>query len=139
MISQIEAGKADLVKEAEQKIISLVLAIAKKVIREEVKQDQDIVINLVRDGIRRITEREKLLIRINKDEVENLIEHRDMLLACADGIKSIEFQEDGRVEAGGCIIETPVGTVDVRLDIQVGVIEEAFNGLFKEESGSAQK
>ena len=125
-----------VVRNAEEKIIELIIEIAKKIIRQEVKQDKSIVVKLVEEGIKRITEREKLIIRINKDDLENLKDNRELLLSCADGIKSIEFQEDGRVGNGGCIIETVVGTVDVRLESQIGVVAKAFNDMLKEDIGT---
>ncbi len=136
LIAGVEKNNRELVEKSEPGIIKLVLDIARKVIQTEVKQDKSIVLKLVEEGIKSITERERLKIRVNLEDIENLMENREILLACADGIKSIEFQKDARVGVGGCIIETPAGTVDARLDTQLEVVARAFDDMLKEAGGN---
>jgi flagellar assembly protein FliH len=51
------------------------------------------------------------------------------LSAYADSVKEIVIEADGKVERGGCIIESELGNIDARISTQFALIEEALLGL----------
>jgi flagellar biosynthesis/type III secretory pathway protein FliH len=46
------------------------------------------------------------------------------------------LEEDGRVEAGGCIVDSASGAVDARLSVQIEKIREVFLKCWEEGIGS---
>ena len=61
------------------------------------------------------------------DFVVNVLkEHEKDLLTVIDQTQSISVKEDEEIPAGGCIVETELGTVDARLETQLRAIKKAL-------------
>jgi flagellar assembly protein FliH len=107
-------------------MLELVLEVARKVVREELKLQPAHVLAIVRDALRRVQGVGRLRIRANPLDVDLLRQNRPLLLQVVEGIESIEIVEDRRVDQGGCVIETEQGVYDARIRTQLGEIERAL-------------
>jgi flagellar assembly protein FliH len=72
----------------------------------------------VREVIRQSKERSKLVVRVAPADFEALSTRRTELV---DGLNvgQVELVADDLVELGGCVLETPSGSLDGRLEIQL--------------------
>jgi flagellar assembly protein FliH len=72
----------------------------------------------VREVIRQSKERSKLVVRVAPADFEALSSRRAELV---DGLNvgQVELVADDLVELGGCVLETPSGSLDGRLEIQL--------------------
>lgn len=110
----------------ETPMLELVMEIARKVIREELRMHPDHILALIRDALRRIKGFGAVRIFVNPADLDRVRQHRASLLSVLDGIDQLEILEDRRVEAGSCRIETEQGTYDARLSTQLELIENAL-------------
>lgn len=124
LISQIEEHRKNIYREIESEIVEMSLAIAKKIVYMVADRDHETVLRIVREAIKRTTERETLRIRVNPEDFEVINSDRINLLKCMDGIKNIIIEKDDSIQRGGCLIETHHGDIDGRIDTQINVIEE---------------
>ncbi len=115
-----------IIKDAEAEILRLSLKVAEQVIKSEVSLHRDVTLNIVSDAISRVSDREQVIIRVNRDDVDNVKKYKDRIGSVVDGIKSLSIVEDASVEPGGCVIETNLGYVDARISTKLTAIEEAF-------------
>ena len=112
-------------------IVMLSLAIAKRIVAREIAMDEGAVLARSREAIRKIIGVEKIKIHVNPADEEYIREHRSELSAYADSVKEIAIEADGKVERGGCIIESELGNIDARVSTQFELIEEAFMSFGK--------
>lgn len=110
----------------ETPILELVMEIARKVIREELRTHPDHIIALIRDALRRIKGFGTVRVWVNPADLERVRQNRVSLLGVLDGVENLEIVEDRRVEAGSCRIETEQGTYDARICTQLEMIEGAL-------------
>jgi flagellar assembly protein FliH len=115
-----------IIKDAENEILRLALKVAEQVIKSEVSLHRDVSLNIVSDAISRVSDREQVIIRVNREDLDNIKKYKDRIGSIVDGIKSLSIVEDSGVEAGGCVIETNLGYVDARISTKIAAIEEAF-------------
>jgi flagellar assembly protein FliH len=73
----------------------------------------------VRGGLRRLIEREHVVVMVHPDDLETLRSSVDSLKAQLGGIGSMEVQAERRVGRGGAIVRTTSGEVDGRLETQL--------------------
>lgn len=80
---------------------------------------------VVREVIRQCKDRTKLVIRVSPKDVEMLVSACTKL---TEGLNAshVEIVGDDLVENGGCVLETPSGTLDGRLDIQLQYLRDAL-------------
>ncbi|MBN3033601.1 MAG: hypothetical protein JW873_05845 [Candidatus Saganbacteria bacterium] len=123
-----------IVRDAENEILRLSLKIAEQIIRSEVSLHRDVSLNIVSEAIGRVSDREQIIVRVNRDDAEYLKRYKDRLAGMLDGVKSFSILEDSNVEPGGCVIETNLGFVDARISTKLKAIEEALQKVAPEET-----
>lgn len=125
-LNQAVIERKKIIKDGESEILRLALKVAEQIIRSEVSLHRDVSLNIVSDAISRVNDREQVIIRVNREDLENIKKYKDRIGSVVDGIKSLSIIEDSTVEPGGCIIETNLGYVDARISTKIAAIEEAF-------------
>lgn len=80
--------------------------------------ERDGVVAVVRELLDRASSSTKLLIRVSPQDYEILSSQRAKLLSGFE-TSQVEIISDDRVVLGGCLLETPSGNLDGRLEIQL--------------------
>jgi flagellar assembly protein FliH len=80
--------------------------------------DRDGIIAAVREAVRRARDRSRLIVRVSPADFDLIRDNRVKILEGLDAGR-VEIAADDRVELGGCLLETPSGTLDSRLEVQV--------------------
>lgn len=118
ILAQALGLEVEIQNQLEQELVKLALAIAKKVVGELAVEKEQLVLHTAKRALERVQGELEVTVRVNLEDLELLQRERATLLAQADGIREIKFLEDPRVERGGCLIETNLGTIDARLKTQ---------------------
>lgn len=132
-LNQAIKERKKIIKDAEGEILRLALKIAEQIIRSEVSMHRDVSLNIVSEAIGRVSDREQIIVRVNREDAEYLKRYKDRLAGMLDGVKSFSIIEDANIEAGGCVIETNLGFVDARIATKLQSIEEALVKVSAEE------
>jgi len=125
-LNQAVIERKKIIKDAENEVLRLALKVAEQIIKSEVSLHRDVSLNIVSDAISRVSDREQVIIKVNREDLENVKKYKDRIGSIVDGIKSLSIVEDNAVEPGGCVIETNLGYVDARISTKLAAIEEAF-------------
>jgi flagellar assembly protein FliH len=113
------AGQEELARQLEHQLAKLALAIAEKIVGELAQEKEELVLHVAKRAMEKVRGESQVTIRVNLEDLRLLQAERAALLAGADGIKTVNIVEDPRVERGGCVIETNLGTIDARLKTQL--------------------
>lgn len=116
----------DIIKSSEKMMTEMILMIARKVIKDEIVERREVVINNIKESIKRIKDRDRIDIRVNFADLDMTTAHKDELIKMMESLKKVNIYEDSRVDRGGCVIETDVGSIDARISTQLDTIEEAI-------------
>ena len=116
----------DLIRSSEKLMTEMILMISRKVIKDEIVERREVVINNIKEAIKRVKDRDRIDIRVNFADLDMTTAHKDELIKMMESLKKVNIYEDSRVERGGCIIETDVGAIDARISTQLDAIEEAI-------------
>ncbi len=124
-VSQITALRGKLRKEAEQDVVQLSLAIAKRVLRRELSVDPEALVGLVRTAFERIEMREVHRVRVRPADAPAVTE----FLARLGGTQKVEVSPDVGLDAGAILVESARGQLDTSLETQLTEIERGFTDL----------
>jgi flagellar assembly protein FliH len=116
----------DIIKSSEKMMTEMILMIARKVIKDEIVERREVVVNNIKESIKRVRDRDRIDIRVNFADLDMTTAHKDELIKMMESLKKVNIYEDNRVDRGGCIIETDVGAIDARISTQLDTIEEAI-------------
>lgn len=126
VVDQITNEWANVWLQQEGEMVAFVLDIAKKVIKTELSQNQDVVIEIIKNCLKRVTDKENVRIRVSVSDAPHVKEMRDEILSVIDGLRHLEIIDDRRIGDGGCVIETNAGTIDARISTQISEIERTL-------------
>lgn len=115
-----------LLTEAKQKILDLVIQISRKVTFDAVAIDPEATLAMISSVIDTLIDRSRLKIKVNPDHLPIVEQNIERFMVGSATIKEISIEPDPRVRYGGCLIETPTGDIDARLESQFEVIEETI-------------
>jgi len=124
-----------IIKDAEAEILRLALKAAEQIIRSEVSLHRDVCLNIVSEAINRVSDREQVIVKVNREDAEYIKKYKDRLAGIVDGVKSFSVLEDSGIEPGGCVIETNLGYVDARIGTKLAALEEALKKVSSQEEG----
>jgi len=115
-----------MILEAEPEIARLAVAVARRIVRREVSTDHEVVVSVVREALARVGGEETVAVRVNPAEVAVVHEARPALERQFGDIGSLAVEEDSSISPGGCVVTTPRGSVDARVESQLRKVEEAL-------------
>ncbi len=125
-ISNAVNQRANMLDEAREKILELVMQISKKVTFDAIEVDPKKTALMINRVIDTLIDRSRIIIKVNPSHLPIIEQNIDQFLKNSTSIKELKIEADPRVQYGGCFIETPTGDIDARLESQFEVIEEVL-------------
>ncbi|HNL70625.1 MAG TPA: flagellar assembly protein FliH, partial [Leptospiraceae bacterium] len=126
IVGQAIDVREEIIAASEKQMVDMILMVARKVIKDEVAERKEVVLNNIREALKRIKDRDRVDIRVNFADLELTTAHKDELIKMMESLRKVNIYEDSRIDRGGCIIETDVGSIDARISTQLKEIEEAI-------------
>ncbi|MFZ7944699.1 FliH/SctL family protein [Neobacillus sp. 19] len=118
--------KQVVIQEAEPFVIELSLEIARKILQQELQQNQEALLPMIKQVLSSVYESSSLTINVSPVDFAFVQKQREQLLSVVDGKIEIKIVPDYSVKHGGCIIHTSSGSVDARIDVQLSEIKKAL-------------
>lgn len=132
LLEGAQAEKDAYFSDREALMVELVARVSAKILAREADTRPDHILHLLRQAVRRLADRSKLLVYLNPSDLEKVTAARaDGLLTLA-GVKQVEFLADDGMVQGGVRIRSGNQTLDATLDAQLsevvrGLLEEAYH------------
>lgn len=126
MAKKIPLIRQDIIEKSEEQILKLAIAIAEKILNQEVATRKEIILDVLKGALKNVSETEGMKIRLNPLDFRYMMEVKKDFLQSFDGVRNIIFEEDSSIRRGGAVIETMFGEVDARLDSQLKEIKTAL-------------
>lgn len=112
---------------SEKQIINLVLSMVRKIVKRLTQEENDMVINNTKAALELIRGAMKVYIRVNPDDYDYTMKHKEELINMIEGMPEVKFFEDPSIGKGGVYIETDIGEVDATIASQLEEIENKLN------------
>lgn len=116
--SEASSEKLRIIEAAEEEIVELSSAIARKVVNQELATDRSIVINLAKEAIKRLEDKEKIIIYCNPADIDLIKKHRPEFMELVDTEDTLHILPDEILAQGECRLESKSEIADTDLDCQ---------------------
>lgn len=108
-------------------ILGVSIEIAKKIIKKEVSESPDVLINTVLEVLKGLSKEEaKVMLRVNPAQVDVLKQSVPEILNLTGLDAKVMVLADDNVSEGGCLVTTTNGVVDAAIETQLLVVSEAL-------------
>jgi flagellar assembly protein FliH len=124
-IEAFAAERKEYLRGVEAEAVKLALAIARKILHRETQMDPMLLRAVVRSAMDRLEETSKVVLRIPSTEAAGW----EMVFAEMPVQERPTVMADSRMPAGGCLIESQMGSIELSVDAQLAEIERGFFDL----------
>lgn len=129
-VRQLDEIRNEIYRYSEKEVVSLAMGIATKIVRHEVAINKNVILNVLKQALKKTVDYDKIKIRVNPSDLQFLKTQNHQFSLLTDNMESIVFEEDEAILTGGCLIQTNSGDIDARIDKQLEAVEEAFESEF---------
>lgn len=131
VLEQAYAENKRIIGEAEPFLIELAAAIAEKIIGRQLELEPDWVTDMVKRSLKRYTDKGSIALCVAPVQFALLQGAREELSHAIDAQADLQIFPDMSVGENGCVIKTPFGTIDARVDTQLAEIKRALIDVAK--------
>lgn len=129
-IADFVSSKKEVFEYIAPDILEISVDIARKIIKREVEQNPQVILDSIVDVMRTLSKEEpRITVKLNPLQVD-LVKTELPEYISSIGIEAkINVVGDDSIAEGGCILNTNNGIVDASLDTQLEIIKEALKGM----------
>lgn len=120
--SEVAGLRAKIRRETESDIVTLAIAIARRVLRRELAVDPEAVQGIVKAALEKVQTKEICLVRVHPEFVPQVRAFFERSGVAA----SLDISADPSLQPGGLVIETKRGNLDASVETQLKEIERGF-------------
>lgn len=124
-IQEVAGARSRYRHEAEQDVVRLATAIARRILHRDLAVDPGALLGLVKSAFEKLDAREVQRVRVHPDHTSIVKDYLDRIGAP----QRIEVQADASLELGGAAVETARGMLDASIGTQLEEIERGFADL----------
>jgi flagellar assembly protein FliH len=130
VIQELASLRKRLRAEAEEDMVKLAVAIARRVIHRELATDPEAILGIVIAAFHKLSARETHRLRISPADAAVIQEHR-VQLSLPPGL---DISSDTSLVPGSVVFETSRGELDASVDTQLAEIERGFTDVLRRRS-----
>lgn len=124
--------KADIIRQSEPFLLSLSVKIAEKVVKQELQQNDEQLLHIVKQALRHIEESEDVVLQVALEDYPFLLPFLEELKTYVRAGSELKLIPVIHLAKGGCMIHTSNGSYDVTIDSQLNEIKKQLLAYFEE-------
>jgi flagellar assembly protein FliH len=130
----ISGLQAQMLAELEEDAVEMAIRLAEQILAGVISVEPERVLDVGRNALRHLSERRRVTLVVNPDDLELVSECVDQLQSELGGIEHLGVQSDRRIGRGGAIARTDSGEIDSGLDAQLSRAREIVAAALARES-----
>jgi len=130
LFDEMSTLKQEVLKQHEKEILDLTFAIAEKIVHRVTRFNEGGVKEAVFNALSLAIEKSKIVLNVNPEDYDYIEELRPDLCKKYKELKSIIVGSDPSITRGGCLLETPYGDIDARIETQLEKIYQCLTDSF---------
>ena len=135
ILNELSLIKKQIPRQHEKQVLNLIFTVAKKIIHKEIALDNSIIGKIVLDAFMQTSEKNKVILRLNPEDVDYIEKFQTQLFGEHRDLKSISITSDPSITRGGCFLETSYGDIDANVETQLEKVYQNLANAF-DEAGS---
>ena len=115
----------------EKVVIETSKQISEKIITREI-ENQSIIETVLKNSLQKVIGANQILIKLNPNDYQSIV-NSDFLPELENQFNKVKFEEDEKIEKGGCLINTELGNVDSKISTMVNELIKKLENAVEEQ------
>ncbi len=129
-VNKFLSAKDEVYEEVAPKILEISMEVAKKIIKQEVETNQDLLIGIISDALNKLTKNEKqIVLKVSPTDRDYVKLNIENILEKLQIEAKVTVQQDMTLSKGSVIVETNNGLIDASIDTGLQIIENMFKSM----------
>jgi flagellar assembly protein FliH len=125
VISDLNDKAVLLDTQFEELVMNAAFILAGAILKREIDKES-IIKNVLDESLRKVLGANEIIVRLNPKDYESIIiEGKSFQMK--DSFSKIKFEQDDRIELGGCFIESEIGNADGRISSQLNELKRKLD------------
>ncbi|WP_066637287.1 FliH/SctL family protein [Desulfolucanica intricata] len=116
VLEQAEAERKEMLAALENEVVSLSVKIAEKLVAKQLELNQDTILNVVKEALQLLADRDYFVIIGSPREVEIIRKNKEQFMQLLSEDARLKIIGDPGMQPGGCRIESNRGQVDAAIE-----------------------
>lgn len=127
LLLKAKVARDEMLASVEPEAVKLALKIAEKIIGHDVERDQNLLMDTIAQAAESARNAQQLTIRVHPEIGKFLRQRMPALMEKIGVTKVVSIKDDPEITSrGGCVLETPFGTIDAKLETQLDVLKQTL-------------
>ena len=122
--SAVDGLRAEILEESREEMINLIVAVAEKIILEELKTGRNTIAQVLEESLQAAIPSKEFHVILNPEDLRLAAQHKPRLLATIRGLHSLVLKTDPRITIGGCRLESDICEVDATVETRLATVEK---------------
>jgi flagellar assembly protein FliH len=118
-LASVEQLRAEMTVALERDAAELALRLAEQILGGVIALQDERVVDVARNALRRVADRRRIVLIVNPDDLEIMSGAVTSLQGELGGIEHCDVQADRRIGRGGTILRTEAGEIDASIEAQL--------------------
>jgi flagellar biosynthesis/type III secretory pathway protein FliH len=118
---EAERARLDALAAASEQVRELALLAAQHLVQAELALKPERIAEIVEGLLARVRRAERAVVRAHPDDMPALSRLRDEAQ-----LAHVELEADAGLARGGCVVQTPIGTLDASLETRIEALRQAL-------------
>lgn len=120
-------AKQDVYDEIAPDVLEISMDIAKKIIKKEMTENPEILLDNIKDILKGLSKEEtKIILKVNPSQVALIKQEMPEAVSMAGLEAKVIIVPDENTMEGGCMLTTENGVIDATIETQLAIISEAL-------------
>lgn len=130
-LSELDNFKSALELDAERDAVKLAFAIARKLVYHEISSREETIFEVIHEALRQVSDRKSATIRVSPADYERIKARAAAFSNDETSLEEMRMAPDKAIQDGDCIIDTPFGMIDARINKRLQAVESALKSRLK--------
>ncbi len=127
LMNSFEELKFRLVAENEAQMVKLIFEISKRLALREIKENPEVILEMIRKVVEDSQTEERLVIKISPDDFKFIEGLGELNPRDKEMMSKIRLEAEASVTSGGCLLETNYGSIDASIEQRVSKVWETLS------------
>lgn len=132
LLRSLSQMRGDIIRQQEREILNLIFSVLKKILHDQMVLDEKVIRETVLQALALATDRSAVSIRLNPEDCASVENLKPDFFSKIKEMRTLKVVQDPSIQKGGCLLETPCGNVDARIDTQLECIQQSLDETFEQ-------
>ena len=126
ILAETRQRQENLKVEWEQSLLRLSVRIAEKIVGEQLQVKPETILTIIQEALKNVGQERQLTLVVHPQHTEMVQAHMSRLEKTIGPTRQIHLVSNPEMAPGGCMVESELGVIDARLDVQLRCLEEVL-------------